>query len=160
MKKLVIIIIPIVVVVLIGAIVIFSQNSVKLTAMSGDTELKVMQNGEIYCTKFDAYLLDFNNKRIKVRELLTCDSNVCYIVDKKSNVYKYDLDGSFYTKSMFENQKYFMLTSDSYSGKVRIMLQNIGGGYEDTSIMENIIKRYDMLSSTEYDLVNDTDKKF
>ena len=54
---------------------------------------------------------------------------------------------------MFENQKYFMLTSDSYSGKVRIMLQNVSGGYEDTSIMENIIKRYDMLSSTEYDFI-------
>lgn len=136
-----------------------SKNSKKIKITAGDSKLTVTKDGQVYCNKFDTYLLNYDNKKIKAKYILVGNFNGCYIVDKEDNLYRYDLDGDiFYSKSMYENKKYISITKE-YNG-FGFFLENVGGGYTQTSIMEDLTTRYDLYSSTEYDLINDTSKKF
>lgn len=136
-----------------------SKNSKKIEIVAGDSKLTVTKDGQVYCNKFDTYLLNYDNKRIKAKYILVGNFNGCYIVDREDNLYNYDLSGNiFYSKSMYENQKYISVTEE-YNG-FGFFLENVGGGYTQTSIREDLTTRYDLYSSTEYDLINNTSKKF
>lgn len=135
------------------------EKSGKLEITVGDSEITVMKNGQVFCNKFDTYLLDYDNKKIKAKNIFVGNFNGCYIVDEKDNVYYFDLDGDiFYDKSMYENKKYISVVKE-YNG-FAFFLENVEGGYTQTSIREDLTTRYDLYSSTEYDLENDTSKKF
>lgn len=136
-----------------------SKESAKIEITAGDSKLTVRKNGTVYCNKFDTYLLDYDNEKIKAKNIFVGDFNGCYIVDDKGNLYHYDLEGDiFYSKSMYEDQKYIM-TKKQYNG-IGFFLQNVGGGYTETSVMDDITTEYDLNASMEKDLINETSKKF